>query len=214
MSESQRHHHLCELLYRVLRHAAGPRASVAAELFVYYQRGAPSKRCAPDAVLELDAPPEGLFTSWRTWEHGVPDLCVEILSPSDTEEKLTLPQKLHRFEEMGVREVVAFDVDRPRGSRVLAWDRVGRRLAPRAVTRDRTRCKTLGAWFVVVPCPELQLEHALRLARDAGGRDLLLTREEAALAETSAALADKDAEIRRLHEALAKASKSARGAKR
>ncbi|MBL0196751.1 MAG: hypothetical protein IPQ09_21510 [Myxococcales bacterium] len=39
--------------------------------------------------MKLGVPGESI-TSWKTWQKGAPELCVEILSPSDTEEKLTL----------------------------------------------------------------------------------------------------------------------------
>ncbi len=83
--------------------------------------------------------------------HQTGRTCVEILSPSDTEEKLTLPEKLRRFHTMGVSEVITFDVDADIGTRIRAWDLVQGDLVERVVAGERTPCLTLGLWFVVAP---------------------------------------------------------------
>jgi Uma2 family endonuclease len=45
------------------------------------------RRClAPDGFVKLGVPRD-VLDSWKTWERGVPELCVEILSPSDSKEK-------------------------------------------------------------------------------------------------------------------------------
>jgi len=175
--ESQRHKLFCALLYELLVAAAGPRATVASDLFVYFEEGNARRRCAPDGLVKLDHPTDPL-DSYLVWEHGVPELCIEILSPSDTKEKLTLPQKLARFEAMRVPEVVVFNADSPVGERVRAWDFVRGALAPRNVAHERTRCKTLGLWFVVAPHPNPRVGACLRLARDAAGADLVLSPAE------------------------------------
>lgn len=229
--ESQRHKLFCGLLYELLATAAGPRATVASDLFVYFEEGNARRRCAPDGLVKLDRPTDPL-DSYLVWEHGVPELCVEILSPSDTKEKLTLPQKLARFEAMGVPEVIVFDADAPIGARLRAWDFVRGALAPRAVAHERTRCKTLGLWFVLAAHPNPRLGDCLRLARDAAGADLVLSpaeaeraakeRERAAKeqeraakeqerAAKEAAVADREAalaEVARLRAALARASRT------
>jgi hypothetical protein len=106
---------------------------------------------------------------------------VEILSPSDTKEKLTFRTKLARYRVLGTHELIAFDIDAPAGTRLRAWDRVGRNLVERVVDHETTPCLTLGLHWVLAGADNLPI--ALRLARDPEGRDLLLTAQEAAEAK-------------------------------
>ncbi len=187
MSESLRHKRLCELLYQLLCAAVDDQACVGSDQFVYYDASSPKKKCSPDAFVKLKVPAE-LFEVWKVWKKGAPELCVEILSPSDTEEKLTLPEKLRRFHTMGVSEVLAFDVDADVGTKIRAWDLVQGDLVERMVEGERTPCLTLGLWFVVAPyedeCrPVNSLPAALRLSRDAEGKELLLAPDEKARLE-------------------------------
>ena len=146
MSESVRHARMCELLYSILRRALpGEAACVGADQFVYFDATNPRRRCAPDVFVRLGVP-SWQFRSWKTWKHGAPHLGVEILSPSDTKEKLTLPQKLERYRLIGVREVVAFDVDAAPGKRIRAWDSISGDFVERVVEGERTPCLTLRAF--------------------------------------------------------------------
>jgi Uma2 family endonuclease len=216
MSESHRHKRLCELLYQVLAAVLpGEHASIGADQFVYFDPLDPRRKCAPDGFVKLGVPGESI-TSWKTWQKGAPELCVEILSPSDTEEKLTLPQKLERFAAMGVLEVVTFDVDAEVGERIRAWESVTGDLVERVVEHERTYSVVLGKWFVVAPYlaegrPALQrLDAALRLAEDAEGRALVRTpgELERARADEERARADAaEAELVRLRAALAERSR-------
>ncbi len=189
MSESHRHKRLCELLYQLLRACLGDEACVGSDQFVYYDASSSRKKCSPDGFVKLGVPAEPIFV-WKVWEKGAPELCVEILSPSDTEEKLTLPQKLSRFHTMGVSEVVTFDVDADVGQRIRAWDRIEGDLVERVVEDERTPCRTLGLWFVVAPYVDEErfavdnLASALRLSRDAQGTDLVLAPDESARLKT------------------------------
>ena len=192
MGQSHRHMRLCEVLYHLLCGVLpGEHATVGADQFVYFDPRDPRRKCAPDAFVKLGVPAEAI-TSWKTWEKGAPELCVEILS--DTEEKQTLPEKLERFGAMGVLEVVVFDADAPVGSRIRAWESVKGDLVERVVERESTFSVVLGKWFVVAPylaegLPALfRLEAALRLADDADGKpaSLVPTPDERRLAEESA----------------------------
>ena len=79
----------------LLRLAADPGHSVGSDQFVYFD-ASDARRClAPDAFSKRGVPFD-LFESWKTWERGVPELCVEILSVSDTQEKLAFREKLER----------------------------------------------------------------------------------------------------------------------
>ena len=173
MSESTRHGRMCELLYQLLRAAVGPQHTVGKDNFVYFDASNARRKCAPDGFVKVDLP-QAHFDSYKTWEHGAPELCVEILSPSDTEEKLTLEEKLERFHAIGVREVIAFDVDAPVGTRLRAWDLVDGDLVERVVENECTPCLVLGKWFVVSPFAIENLPATLRLADDPAGHPLIL----------------------------------------
>lgn len=215
MSESHRHGRLCELLYDLLRRALpDEEACLGTDQFVYFDASNARKKCAPDAFVKLGAKAEPTSV-WLTWKRGAPELCVEILSPSDTKEKLALPEKLRRFHAIGVSEVVAFDVDAQPGSRLRAWDMVDGDLVERVIEDERTPCLTLGAYFVVAPhdFPELsaqdRLPAALRLAADPQGTQLFPSTREVARAEHEARLAEHEARLaehqaRLAAEALAK----------
>lgn len=103
--------------------------------------------------------PQAPIPSWKTWERGKPNLCVEILSPSDTEAKLPLQEKLARFHAIGVDEVVVFDSDADSGKRIRAWDLLSGDLVERIVENDITPCRALRLWFVSAPCELLGVEH-------------------------------------------------------
>jgi Uma2 family endonuclease len=183
MGEGELHGRLCELIYQVLRAAVGKDATVGKDHFIYWD-GADSKRkCAPDAFVKLNLPKRGKIESWKTWERGTPELCIEILSRSDTQEKLTLREKLVRFHALGTCEVVAFDADARQGRRLRAWDRVDGDLVERVVVGERTPCRTLGGWFVVTPYEPEEISAALRLAHDPQGKQLVLTQAESNLEE-------------------------------
>ena len=224
MSESHRHGRLCELLYDLLRRALpDEEACLGTDQFVYFDASNSRKKCAPDAFVKLGAKAEPTSV-WLTWKRGAPELCIEILSPSDTKEKLTLTEKLRRFHAIGVSEVVAFDVDAQPGSRLRAWDLVDGDLVERVIEDERTPCLTLGAHFVVAPhdLPELsaqdRLPAALRLAADPQGTQLFPSTREVAraaevLAEQQRSRAEQErtraeaalAEVTRLREELERA---------
>ena len=190
MGESTRHSCLCTLLRLILRHDLGDGHSVGSDQFVYFDASNAGKKCAPDAFVKLGVP-HSMFDSWKVWEHGAPELAVEILSPSGSPEKLSWKENVARYQAIGVRELVAFDVEAEGGVRLRAWDRIENDLVEREITGDKTPCLTLALHWVIVPAvaPSGQaLEAALRLARDPEGRDLVPTAAEATEAELRTAL--------------------------
>ena len=197
MPESTVHGLLCDLVCQILRHALGREHSIGKDNFVYFDATHPRRCIAPDGFVKLNFPRD-VFPTWRTWERGAPELCVEILSPSDTKEKLSFPEKLRRYRAMGTRELIAFNADAPAGSRLRAWDRIEDDLVERVVEGETTPCLVLGLHWVLAPGGE-DLPVALRLAKDTDGRELLLTGEEAAHAAlVTADAARLDAEAARL----------------
>ncbi len=191
------HYALCAALRSALSHAVGDKDFVATDLFLYFDPDDAHKKCAPDGFVKLGRPREQKDV-WRTWLDGIPELCIEILSTSDRE-VLPLSEKLARYTMIGTKELVTFDPNAPVGRRLRAWDRHNHTLIERAVSRERTPCRTLDLWFVVAPAAaEEGLEasdaviDALRLARDPDGRDLVLT----AVEQTARERAEKDAALK------------------
>jgi Uma2 family endonuclease len=189
MPESVRHGRLCDLLNQILIHALGAEHSVGKDNFVYFDASDPGRRLAPDGFVKLGVPQE-LFNSWKTWERGTPELCVEIVSPSDTKEKLTLKEKLERYRALGAREIVAMNPDDPEGKRLRAWDRIEEDLVERVVENETTPCITLRGHWVLAPAKGLDV--ALRLAQDPAATQLWLTGEEDALRREQDALREVD----------------------
>jgi Uma2 family endonuclease len=182
MPESWRHGRLCDLLFQILVHALGRESSVGKDNFIYFDASNPSRRLAPDAFVKLRVAQEP-FNSWKTWQMGTPEVCVEILSPSDTKEKLTLKQKLERYRALGTPEVIAFNRDYPEGKRLRAWDRIEDDLVERVVDNETTPCLALRAHLVLSDVADLGI--ALRLAHDPAGTQLWLSSEEAAVREVA-----------------------------
>ena len=191
------HYALCAALRSALFCAVGDEDFVATDLFVYFDPDDAYKKCAPDGFVKRGVPREQKDV-WRTWLDGIPELCIEILSSSDRE-VLPLSDKLARYTLVGTNELVTFDPNAPLGRRLRAWDRRHHTLVERAVSRERTPCRTLGMWFVVAPAPANEALQpsdafidALRLARDPDGRDLVLT----AIEQTRHERAGKDEALR------------------
>src|SRR4028119_1526480 len=102
----KRHLELRTLLYLVLGTLGGEH-TIGSNQFVYWDPTDPSRWLAPDAFVRLGVP-DSLFGSWKTWERGVPEVAVEIVSDSDAS-SASWDTKLRRYQELGVRELVRFD---------------------------------------------------------------------------------------------------------
>ena len=214
MPESRRHLFLRTLVVAFLRQVCLPQHSFGGDQFVYWNAARP-RSLAPDAFVKLNAPDTGHFGTWRTWERGVPEVVVEILSPSDSPERRPFDKKLEGYHAMGVHEVVCFDVDAAPGARLRVWDLIDGDMVERVVTEECTSCVALSAsgsgrhfeWLVaradaepaalrlrcdlaLVPTPD---EHAAYLARErdaaAGERDAIAAERDAIAAERDDALA-------------------------
>ncbi|WP_437943723.1 Uma2 family endonuclease [Sorangium sp. So ce281] len=200
--ETRRHLELRTLLYVVLKTFAA-RASIGSDQFVYWSASDPSRCLAPDAFVRLDTP-DTPFGSWKTWERGAPELAVEIVSEHDSDPQ-TWADKLRKYHELGVLELVAFDPDAAPGERLRVWDRIDDDLIERVVEGERSPCTVLNLHWVIVPAAGQPA--ALRLARTPDGAELVPTPEEAerrraeaeqaARATAERRIAELEAELRR-----------------
>ncbi len=170
--ETKRHLELRTLLFLFLKHNFAGRAIIGCDQFVYFRATDPRKCVAPDGFIRLGRP-DITFDSWKTWEHGAPELCIEIASESDAR---SWEDKLAAYNELGVLELVRLDPDAVAEHQLSVWDRLDGDLVERIVEGTRTPCLTLGGRWCVLPYGEYRA--ALRLEDDSGA--LLLTREEAA----------------------------------
>ncbi len=149
MPESKVHLLVRTFLFQLLRHALGPGHSVGSEQFVYWMPTNPRRCLAPDVFVKLGVD-DTLFGTWKCWRHGAPDLAIEVVSPSDSE-SMPWDEKLARYAELGVAELLRFDPEAREGERMRAWDRIDEDLVEREVDGDRTPCVTLGWTWVVHP---------------------------------------------------------------
>ena len=120
---------------------ARPGAFVAADLFVYPERGNRNRKVAPDVLVAFGVGDHPRM-SYKVWREGKPpDWVLEVSSPSTVARDLDY--KKHFFAEMGVREYWLFD---PKGglfrrrARLQGMELVGgeyRRLRSRLVDGER-----------------------------------------------------------------------------
>jgi Uma2 family endonuclease len=172
--EGRRHLKLRTLLFQILEVELRGQGSVGSDQFVYWNARNPRVRLAPDVFVGLRIPDED-FSSWKTWERKTPELAIEIVSPSDTPEG-PWQDKLERYHELGVKELVRFDVEAPAGQRLRIWDRVEENLLEREIEGDRSSSEVLDVWWVVLD--DEALGPVLRPARDPAGCELLPTPAE------------------------------------
>ncbi len=189
MSETKLHMLMRMLLFQLLDRLFGDRAAIGSEQFIYYYAGNPKQCLAPDAFGKLGASNEP-FPIWKVWERGSPELAVEVWSDSDGDAWET---KLERYHQLGVKELVLFEMEAPEGERLHVWERIDDDLVERQVALDATPCATLGMFWVVRSAAGLPT--ALRLAHDAAGARLVPTPDEAEMAAERAQALEKQARI-------------------
>jgi Uma2 family endonuclease len=197
--ESKRHLKLRTLLFQLLTYHYADRARIGSDQFVYWNARDPGRSLAPDLFVRLGLKDE-IFASWNTWERGTPELAIEIVSEFDKRDS-TWDDKIGRYRELVVQDLVRFDPDSPEGTRLRIWDRLENDLVERAIVADRSPLVMLGLHWVVIVDSELIA--VPRFAKDAAGKDLLPTREEGELAERRARqaaerrVAELEAELKR-----------------
>lgn len=209
MGQTKRHYLLCDALYRTLSRVSGDEHSVGIDNYVYFDASDDRRCVCPDGFVKLHVKEHELIEVWKVWEKGAPELAIEIVSPSDKREYLSMGEKLRRYQAVGVKELVAYDAEAPRGSRLRAWDRIDERLVERRVEDERTPCIVLSSLgrrveWTLGPTPEVSLD-ALRIVVDGEvvptPAEALIS-SEAALAKSEAEVRAKDAEIAALRAQL------------
>jgi Uma2 family endonuclease len=173
--ESKRHLKLRTLLFQLLTHNFAESACIGSDQFVYWNARDPGRSLAPDIFVRLGMK-DDIFTSWKSWERGTPELAIEIVSESD-ERDSAWDDKLGRYHELGIKELVRFDADSPEGQRLRIWDRLDNDLVERAIVGDNSPLVTLGLHWTVLG--DAELGAVLRVAKDAEGKQLLPTPVEA-----------------------------------
>ena len=151
MPETRRHYELRTTLFQVAKLAFAERASIGSDQLVYWNAADPYRCLAPDLFIRLGVP-DSLFDTWKTWERGAPDVAVEIVSDSDASE-LAWEDRLHRYRELGIEELVRFDPIAPADS-LRVWDRVREDLVERMIDdASIAESAVLGlCWVVFARC--------------------------------------------------------------
>jgi Uma2 family endonuclease len=199
MPEGTDHLILRTFLYQLLGYLLGPDHTVGSDQFVYWLPTNPRRCLSPDVFVKLGVA-RTRFGSWKCWERGAPDLAIEIIGPNEGD-GMDWEEKLARYAELGVEELVRFDPEETSGPRVRAWDRVEGDFVERTVEGDTTPCVVLALHWVVRPVDTLPV--GLRLADDEG--NVVAARDEALdaarIAETERRIM-AEARIRELEEEL------------
>ena len=194
MPETKLHLVVRTFLYQLLRFLFGESCSVGSDQFVYWRASDPKTCLAPDAFVKLGTK-DANFDTWKTWERGTPELAVEIVSDSD---RAQWDDKLERYRDVGVRELVRFDPEADGATRLRIWDRVDEDLVERALTTEGADSFVLDGHFWVVS--DVEGGPGLRLAEDAAGQKLLASPLEAKEARAQAAeerVLELEAELKR-----------------
>jgi len=172
--ETKRHLEIRTTLYQSLKLALGERASIGSDQFVYWDPTDPRQCLAPDVFVRLGVA-DHPFRSWKVWEHGAPQVAVEVISGSDERDR-DWAAKLDRYRHLGVEELVQFDPESTTDP-IRIWDAVEGDLVQRS---DETfkRSKALSAFWVVVSDPVFG--PTIRLSHDPDGQSLYPTPAERA----------------------------------
>jgi Uma2 family endonuclease len=195
---------------------------VAGDLLWYPVQGNPLIRVAPDAMVAFNRP-KGHRGSYKQWleANQPPDVVFEILSPGNTAQEMN--RKWHFYQEYGVSEYYLYD---PNDNRLQAWIKQGLQLIPQSILPDFVSpllgirfllmSDTLNIYFpdgqpflsyVEQVQAKQQAEKAKeeeRKAKETALEKLSLEQKAYAQAqkEEELALAEKEAEIKRLKDLL------------
>src|SRR5262245_18065560 len=91
-------------LFLVLDRELRGRAFVGSDQFLYWDATAPKACLAPDIIVRVGGPLEFL-ASYKTWQHGAPQLAVEVVSRHHRRDR-PLQKNLERYRRTGIGEIV------------------------------------------------------------------------------------------------------------
>ncbi len=195
---------LTHLVERWLAERHGGKGHVASDVFVQWMPDQPQVQVSPDVLVvdRIADPPPTVLQVWRP-DASPPRFAVEVVSDDWHKDYRDNPPK---YAQLGCQELVIYDAEHDLHKR--SQQRVALQVFRRS--RDGLFVRTyagagpahseqLQAWLVVAG----DGSRLLRIARDAEGRDLVASAEEA-LADKSRALSAADAEIARLRAELAR----------
>jgi len=110
MAETPEHLLLMVALISALRHYFKSHRDVyvIGNMFLYYEKGNPGARRAPDIMVVKGIDPKVRRRSFKTWVEGtVPAAVIELTSAETAQEDQEI--KLHLYQKLGVREYIMFD---------------------------------------------------------------------------------------------------------
>ena len=133
VSQSQKHSEQTADSFGVLRAWCQKKGlgEAFSDLLVPYRQGQKSKVVCPDLMVALRAERQEERTSYKLWEHPMPDFALEALSNSTW--KADVGEKKRLYRHLGVREYWLYD---PSGKRIGEQLR-GYRLRPATVSGGR-----------------------------------------------------------------------------
>ena len=143
MGQNSEHLRQTSLWYHALTEHL-PTVTVCSDLFLQYRKGDPGAVVLPDLFVTLGLPPIRGWTTYKLWEHPVPDLVIEMLSGSTSDKDVG--SKRATYECLGVGEYWLFDPAGHELSTALEGYRLrAKRYQPiEADAAGRLRSKVLG----------------------------------------------------------------------
>jgi len=197
--ESKRHLELRTLLYQLLKLAFADRAAIGCDQFVYWDPTDPSACLAPDAFVRWGEP-DSMFTSWKVWERGAPQVAIEVISEADERDR-DWGAKLEKYRRLGVTELVRFD-PRSTDHALRVWDSADGDLVERELTAPCAQSRCLPGFWLVIEQPDTG--PTLRMSHDEQGTRLYPTPVEheaaARRAESEARRAEAETAEQRIRE--------------
>ena len=142
-----------------------PGAMVGSDLPMPYRLGDTTRVLVPDLFVALGSPHDDELLSYRLWEHPLPDVVIEMLSP--TTWTADVGRKRRTYEHLGVREYWIFDPS----ALYSATPLIGFRLLDSRY--QRIRADAAGRWPSQVLGLDLHVREGwLRFRNPATGKDL------------------------------------------
>lgn len=203
MGEHEIQRLIAELLRPMLaRYLAerGVDAHAGADTFLYYVKGDPGARVAPDVYVLPDVPQASVAPAYKMWEVSPPSFALEVVTSDALKDYVDNPIA---YSMLGAKELVLFDPEAratsKRRKRFTVYRRTAEGLLLAEETNgDRVRSRALGCYLRAVGAG-----HQLRVRLGLGprGDELYPTEGEQAREHERSKLA-ADAEIARLRAEL------------